>query len=180
MLAHDDRRHNGEFYDQGRRSPSILEQITVKAAKPKTPNPGLDAIAITALSKSQKADKHRDLLEPGVHHCAFTIFGTVDKQKWSQNVNGVLTIGADQPPSASSTMPYKDLFRAAICSMSAKERQAFLATVAAGKVPEPACSAEKAAQIAAEVEPAFAQYGAAHPQSKRGNVNFTPTAETPA
>lgn len=176
MNASDDRRHNGEYFNHVRREPSILESITVKPAKPKTPNPGLDAIAITALSKSQKADKHRDLLEPGVHHCAFTILGTVDKQKWAQSVNGVLTIGTDQPPTATSTMPYKDLFRAAICSMSAKERQAFLAIVASGKVPEPDCSAEKSAQIAAEVEPAFAQYGAAHPAPKRGTVSFTPTA----
>jgi hypothetical protein len=144
--------------------------------KAATPNPALDAIAVTALAKSQKADKHRDLLEPGTHTCAFTIFGTIDRQKWAQNVNGVLTIGADQPPTATSTMPYKDLFRAAVCSMSAKERQAFLAVVASGRIPEPACSAEKAAAIAAEVEPAFAHYGAAHPAPKRGTVSFTPTA----
>ncbi len=160
-----------------RRKSSILEQITVKkTAATKTPNPGLDAIGVTALAKSQKADKHRDLLQPGIHHCAFTVFGTIDKQKWDQHVNGVLTIGADQPPTATSTMPYKDLLQAAISSMPAKQRQAFLAVVASGKIPEPECSAAKAAQIAAEIEPAFAQYGAAHPASKRGTVTFTPTA----
>ena len=159
-----------------RRNQSLLEQITVKKPAPaKTPNPGLDAIAITALSKSHKADEHRNLLEPGMHHCVFTIFGTIDKQKWAQNVNGVLTISPDSAPVATSTTPWGDLLQAALCSMSAAERQAFLQTVAAGEVPAPKCSAEKVAAVASEIEPALVKYRAAHPQSKRGTVSFTPT-----
>ena len=80
MNASDDRRHNGEYFNHVRREPSILESINVKPAKPKNPNPTLNAIAITALSKSQKPDK-RDLLTPGMHHCTFTVFGTIDKEK---------------------------------------------------------------------------------------------------
>ena len=179
MNASDDRRHNGEYFNHVRREPSILESINVKPAKPKDPNPTLDAIAITALSKSQKADKHRDLLTPGMHHCAFTVFGTIDKEKWSQNVNGVLTINPDSGPVATSSTPWADLLKSALCSMSARERQAFLASVATGTIPEPSCGAEKAAAVAAEAEPALTKYRAAHPAPKRGTVSFTPTTDQP-
>lgn len=176
MNVSDDRRQNSYHYGLGRRTPSLLEQITVTKATAKAPNPTLDAIAITALAKSQKPDKHRNLLEPGMHQCAFTVFGTVDKQKWASSVNGVLTIAPDSAPVATSTTPWGDLLQSALCSMSAKERQAWLSQVAAGNVPGCDCGPDKADAVAAEIEPALSAYRAAHPSPKRGTVSFTPTA----
>ena len=77
---------------------------------------------------------------------------------------------------ATSSTPWQDLLKSALCSMGAKERQAFLATVATGEIPAPQCGAEKAAAVAAECEPALTRYRAAHPAPKRGTVSFTPTA----
>jgi len=143
------------------------------------PNPELDAIAITALAKSQKAEKCRDLLDPGMHHCCFSVVGTIDKQKWAKGINGILTIAPDSAPVASSSTPWSDLLQSALCMVTEKNRRGFLATIGEGRIPVPDCSAEKLAAVAAEIEPALVGYRSAHPIPKRGTVTFTPTAEVP-
>ena len=70
----------------------------------------------------------------------------------------MLTINPDSGPVATSSTPWADLLKSALCSMSARERQAFLASVATGTIPEPSCGAEKAAAVAAEAEPALTKY----------------------
>lgn len=173
-----DRRQSG--IPLGRqREKSILETVTVKRARKAPPagDPLLDAIAITALAKSQKADKHRDLLEPGMHYVSFTILGTIDKKKWNTAVNGILTINPDSGPVATSSTPWSDLLLAAVCSMTERERREFLKAVTAGTVPAPICGTEKAELVKAEIEPALSQYRAAHPAAKRGIVTFSPAAE---
>ena len=139
------------------------------------PSPTRDAIAITALAKAHKADKHRDLLAPGCHNVNLTIYGEIDGEKWQRGLNGVLTIAADSAPVASSATPWEELLKSALCHLSEKERQAWLATLAFGEVPPAGCGEEKQNAVAAELEPALSLYRAAHKAVKRGNVSFTVT-----
>ena len=137
-------------------------------------NPTIDAIGVSALAKSQKADAHRDLLKPGFYEVALTVDGTVDGHKWAREINGTLTVGMDSGPVASSSTPWADLLQSALCWLTAKDRQTWLATLASGEIPPTACSPEKAATVAAEMEPALKAYRATKTAPKRGNVAFVP------
>ena len=142
---------------------------------PSAPNPGLDAVGITAIAKSQKPDNHRNLLQPGFHQVDLSVKGSIDGQAWGRNIVGTLTIAPDSAPVATSSTPWADLLQSALCWLSAKERQTWLATVAAGEIPPTACSPEKAAVVSAEMEPALKSYRATKQAPKRGNVAFVPT-----
>ncbi|MFZ1978245.1 MAG: hypothetical protein WAV76_09850, partial [Bacteroidota bacterium] len=122
------------------------------------PDPVRDAIGITALAKAHNADNHRDLLKPGLHNVNLTIYGEIDAEKWQRAINGVLTISPDSAPVASSTTPWEGLLLSALCSMSARQRQAWLGIVAAGHVPEPDCCADKVDSVKAEMDPALRGY----------------------
>ena len=140
------------------------------------PRPELDAIGSTALAKSQKADAQRNLLTPGLHNVALTVDGTIDKKPWSRQINGSLVISPDSGPVASSSTPWEKLLESALCWLSQKERQTWLATLAKGEIPPTACSEEKAAAVAAEMEPALKAYRATKTAPKRGTVSFVATA----
>lgn len=140
----------------------------------KKSDPAIDAIALTALAKSQKTDRHRDLLKPGTHDCSFSVEGQIDKRKWSTQFAGTLAIAPDSGPVAASSTPWAELFHAAICSMTERERREFLKTITAGEIPPPLCGSEKAALVQAEMEPALSGYRQAHPSTKRGTVSFSP------
>jgi len=144
------------------------------------PNPGLDAIGITSLAKSQKPDNHRGLLQPGMHQVDLAVSGTIDGKKWGRDIVGTLTIAPDSAPVAASSTPWADLLQSALCWLSQKERQTWLATVAAGEIPPTACSPEKAAVVSAEMEPALKSYRATKQSPKRGNVAFVPTVSPKA
>jgi hypothetical protein len=141
----------------------------------KEPNPTLDALGITAIAKSQKPDKQRNLLTPGFYDVNLRVGGMVDGHTWHREIVGTLTVAPDAAPTATSSTPWEELLQVALCEMTAKDRQAFLAKVAMGQVPEADCGAEKAAAVAAELEPALTSYRAAHPAAKRGTVSFVPT-----
>jgi len=142
---------------------------------PTPANPEIDAIGVSALAKSQKADAHRDLLKPGFYTVALTVDGTVDGQRWNRAVNGTLTVGMDSGPVAASSTPWADLLQSALCGLTETKRRAFLATVAAGEVPLAECGPEKVSAVAAEIEPALKSYRATKAAPKRGNVAFVPT-----
>lgn len=147
----------------------------IDAAHSTTPNPWLDAIGITALAKSQKPDKQRNLLKVGLYPVSLNVEGKIAGHSWQREITGTLSVAPDSPPVAVSTTPWEELLQVALCEMSAKCRQAFLAKVAAGMVPEPDCGADKATIVAAELEPALAAYRAAHSAGKRGVVSFVHT-----
>ena len=140
------------------------------------PIPTVDAIGITAIAKSQKPDKQRDLLKPGLHAIELAVAGTIDGRKWQREIAGSLIIAPDSAPVATSATPWAELLRYAICALTEAKRRAFLAAVAKGIVPEPECSADKATAVAAELEPALVAYRATKPTPKRGTVSFTPAA----
>ena len=85
-----------------------------------------------ALAKSQKADAHRDLLKPGFYKsiCPFTA-------KWTARRDAANQGHADRRHGQRSGRfvqhALDKLFQAALCSLTEKERQAFLATVAKGE-----------------------------------------------
>ena len=116
-----------------------------------------------------------DLLKPGFYEVALTVDGTVDGHKWAREINGTLTVGMDSGPVASSSTPWADLLQSALCWLTAKDRQTWLATLASGEIPPTACSPEKAATVAAEMEPALKAYRGTKSATKRGNVAFVPT-----
>lgn len=93
---------------------------------PSAPNPGLDAIGITSLAKSQKPDNHRGLLQPGMHQVDLHVDGTIDGKRWARAVIGTLTIAPDSAPVATSSTPWAELLQSALCWLSAKERQTCL------------------------------------------------------
>ena len=139
-----------------------------------TENPLLDAIAFTALAKCPpaKSDAYRDMLAPGSHQVDLAVRGTIDGETWKRDINGMLVIGADSAPQASSSTPWQDLLNSALCLIPAKKRQEWLAVVAKGEIPTPTCSETKAAGVAAEIEPALKAYRQTKQSSKRGSVSF--------
>lgn len=139
------------------------------------PNPGLDAIALTALAKVAKPDTQRDLLKPGFYGIELDVTGTVNGSKWNREISGTLTVGMDSAPVATSSTPWGDLLESALTWLSAKDRQAWLAKVTAGEIPPAACAAEKAAAVKAELDPALKAYRSTKAAPKRGNVAFCPT-----
>jgi len=100
--------------------------------------------------------------------------GTVDGEPWKHAVCGALVVGLDT--TGTGATPYSELLHSALCSLTENQRRSWLGEVAEGRIPLPDCSAEKANAVAAELEPATAGYRTAHPQTKRGNVTFTPVA----
>ena len=136
------------------------------------PDPGRDAIGLTAIVKEAKTDKKRDLLKPGVHEVKLRCAGMIDGKPWSHDLSGTLVIGPDTE--SGGTTPYSDLLHSALCSLTENQRRAWLGEVAEGRIPQPDCSGEKSAAVAAELEPATAGYRSAHTGTKRGNVTFTP------
>ena len=135
-------------------------------------DPAINAVAITALAKSSSSTKHRDLLMPGSHNVNLAIVGTVDDQRWNGRIDGELVIGEDTPPEPAGSTPWQDLLHAALCLVTAPERQSFLATVSRGDIPEPACGQKKLLDVMAELKPAAVAYRAAHKAPKRGEVSF--------
>jgi hypothetical protein len=106
---------------------------------------------------------------------ALKVAGTIDDTKWARTIQGNLIIAPDSAPVATSSMPWADLLQSALCWLSQKERQTWLATLAAGSVPPTACSDEKAAAVAAEMEPAMKAYRGTKMAAKRGTVSFLAT-----
>jgi hypothetical protein len=142
------------------------------------PNPGLDAMGLTAVAKFAKADGQRDLLAPGFYDVDLKVDGHVDGKRWQKDIVGTLTVSMDSAPVATSITPWAELLQSALSSLSAKERQLWLQTVAMGVIPAVDCGPEKAAAVKAEMEPALKSYRATKQAPKRGNVAFVPKITT--
>ncbi len=139
------------------------------------PNPALDAMGLTALAKFAKADGQRDLLKPVFYALELSVDGRVDGERWTKSFAGTLSVGMDSGPVASSSTPWSELLHSALCTMTAKDRQAFLNTVSQGQIPERECGQDKAAAVLAEMEPALKAFRNTKAAPKRGNVAFVPT-----
>lgn len=150
-----------------------IDEPTLTAAE--APNPTLDAMALTALAKMAKPDDQRNLLKPGFYPIDLTVSGTVDGMEWYRELQGTLTVGMDSAPVAASSTPWADLLHSALSSLSAKDRQAWLAKLATGEIPPAACGPDKAAAVKAEMEPALKAYRQTKAAPKRGNVAYVPT-----
>ena len=138
------------------------------------PDPAVNAVAVTALAKSSSSTKHRDLLTPGTHNVKLAIVGTVNGKNWNGKIDGELVIGEDTPPEPAGSTPWQDLLHAALCLVTAPERQTFLASVSRGDIPEPACGQKKLLDVMAELKPAAVSYRANHKAPKRGEISFVP------
>lgn len=139
-------------------------------------NPGLDAIGLTALAKLSKPETQRDLLKPGFYAVELDVHGKVDGKTWDREIRGTLSVGMDSGPVASSSTPWSELLQSALCWLTAKDRQTWLATLAAGEIPPTACSVDKAETVAAEMEPALKAYRQTKAAPKKGSVAFVPAA----